>query len=224
MTDNGLVLTKVGAYFESLDTLAVADLHLGVQQEAENRDYPEPQDNVVKERMEEVIHKVEPATVVFNGDTFHHTVPTREARKVLHDILEIADFEAVFIVGNHEEDKQNLKKFVPRGGVHDEYLDDTLGENAFIHGHEYPQTNADLYVIGHLHPAMERRGSAEHCFMRASQRDWAVLILPSPNPAVYATPFAEKSPEESCPILSTVSSYEYAFPDESEFSFLALEE
>lgn len=211
-------LTEVGVYFESADILAVADFHLGKHDNIQHRSYPEPRDSHVETKFKETVSKYSPNIVIFNGDTFHHTVPTEESQQTIHRIIQSGNFKSIFTVGNHEEKKKNISEFISENIiVKDEHIDTTSERKVFTHGHKYPTKTGNLYIIGHLHPSVEQNGKVNSCYIKAKTNKGHIIVLPSPNPAVNPRPITNQSPSQVCPILSIATKYEYAFPGENTF-------
>jgi metallophosphoesterase superfamily enzyme len=64
--------------------------------------------------------------------------------------------------------------------LHEEYR---LGETVVLHGHADPESEADRYVLGHDHPAIEIEGKRHPCLLYGPDafRGADVVMLPAFN-------------------------------------------
>ncbi|WP_049926366.1 metallophosphoesterase [Halopiger goleimassiliensis] len=161
------------------DALVLADVHLG-RAAASSVDAPLPDGTDVLDRLEELLDRTAPETVVVAGDLLHSF--DRLPRGVERDLaaLEsaVADADASLVVtpGNHD----TMLESVFDGTTATEYrLAD--GETVVCHGHERPSEDAALYVIGHDHPAISIEGRKRPCFLYGPDAyDGAdVFVLPA---------------------------------------------
>ena len=74
--------------------------------------------------------------------------------------------------GNHDA----MLGSVWSGRVHDAYR---VGDVVICHGHEVPDADAERYVVGHDHPAIEIEGRRRPCFLRGPYGDAEVVVLPA---------------------------------------------
>lgn len=198
-----LSFAERAVYLPEAATLVLADCHLG-RGEASAVDAPIDAADDAVSRLEELLDRFEPDTVVIAGDLLHSFswVP-RGVRKTV-DALETAVDDAgaglVCTPGNHD----SMIEEVFDGATADAVaLAD--GETVVCHGHEEPGEIVDaaeridapesdaetdgspsLYVIGHDHPALSVDGRKRPCFLYAPESyrtgrgtDAAVLALPA---------------------------------------------
>lgn len=163
--DVSLPVALVGraAVVPRADALVLADPHLG-RAAASSVDAPLPDGTDVRERLEGLLERTDPETVVVAGDLLHSF--DRLPRGVERDLaaLEsaIVDARASLVVtpGNHDA----MLESVFDGETTAEYrLAD--GETVVCHGHDPPTADATLYVIGHDHPAISVEGRKRPCFL-----------------------------------------------------------
>jgi len=161
------------------DALVVADLHVG-RSEASEVEFPLGERRDLLERLRALLAAADPETVVFAGDVLHRfgTVSERSRETVerLAEACRDAGSRPVFVRGNHDTALDAV-----RGDVRDAYV---AGEDPRIvvcHGHEEPSVDADAYVIGHDHPAIEIEGQRRPCFLHvpAAYRDADLLVVPA---------------------------------------------
>lgn len=168
-------------YFPDADALVLADLHVG-RDAASNVELPLGERDDLLERMERLLDRFDPGTVVFAGDVLHafDSIPLRAERTLsaLVETVENAGAQPMLVAGNHDR----MLSTVWDGETVEEYR---LGDDrtVVLHGHEKPTTNADRYVIGHDHPAIEIEGQRRPCHL-VGEGVYAgsdVLVLPAFN-------------------------------------------
>lgn len=167
------------AYLPDSDALVIADLHVG-RGRASNVDFPIGEAADLVSRVGALLDRLRPETVVFAGDLLHafdsvpRTVETTIDRLVT--TVSGAGAELVVTPGNHDVQLET----VYAGDSPDECR---LGHVVVRHGHEEPQESddAELYVIGHEHPAIRIEGRRYPCALygRRVYRDRDVLVLPA---------------------------------------------
>jgi putative SbcD/Mre11-related phosphoesterase len=147
-------------YLPGADALVLADLHLGRSRTA-NVELPLPEREPIQSRLADLLETFEPGTVVFAGDVCHSfsTVPEGvvETFERLHDRVEAAGAALVVVRGNHDVMLDSLADPVPETRLRD--------GTVVHHGHERPDADAERYVVGHDHPAIEIEGVRHPCFL-----------------------------------------------------------
>ncbi|SIS06815.1 metallophosphoesterase [Natronorubrum thiooxidans] len=150
-------------FVPAADALVVADVHLGRGADS-SVDAPIDDGGDVRDRLESLLARTDPATVVVAGDLLHafDGIPRGLERDLtaLEECVADADASLVVTPGNHD----TMLETVFDGPTPIEYrLAD--GETVVCHGHEPPQTDATRYVIGHDHPALSVDGRKRPCFL-----------------------------------------------------------
>ncbi len=164
------------AYLPDPGALVLADLHLG-RSRTSNVELPLPEREAIASRMADLLEAVEPGTVVLAGDVVHAfgRVPegVHGAFSELREHVERAGAELVVVRGNHDAALDSLADPVSKHRLDDGTL--------VCHGHEEPAADADRYVIGHEHPAIEIEGVRRPCFLwgEGTYRGADVLVLPA---------------------------------------------
>ncbi|VVC72027.1 Uncharacterised protein [uncultured archaeon] len=174
-------------------TLAVADLHVGLEAELEGKGLRVS--GVVEGMKRELfglVREEKPERLVIIGDVKHAIrgageMESASARELLSGLSELA--EVVVVPGNHDSGLAVPGKRVrlgASGGVR-------IGETAFCHGHAAVSPElleADALVIGHVHPsidAVNERGerTVERAWVVAEADERALLAkFPSANPGI----------------------------------------
>lgn len=185
---NGVTPRGRAAYLSESDALVVADTHVG-RDEASAVSFPLGERADLAERLDALVAHFDPHEVVVAGDVVHTfesvSARSREGLDDLQSVCANRDADLVLVVGNHD----TALTGVWDGPLHDEYvLDSPSGERdpprtVVCHGHETPDTAADRYLLGHLHPAIEVEGNRHPCFLHGEDvyRDADVLVLPAFN-------------------------------------------
>lgn len=163
-------------YLPEAETLVLADLHLGRSRTA-NVELPLPEREAIQSRVADLIGRFEPGTVVLAGDVCHSfsTIPEGVAGTFegVRDQVEAAEAAFVVVRGNHDVMLDSLADTVS----------ETRLRNGTVvhHGHEPPDADAERYVIGHDHPAIEIEGVRYPCLLwgRETYRGGDVLVLPA---------------------------------------------
>lgn len=194
-------------YLPDAGALVVADLHLG-KVAASAVEAPLDGGPAIVDRLEELVDRFEPATVVLAGDVLHAFgfVP-RTARTTLASLDETVSASGASLVvleGNHDAQLADLAGPEPIDAY--EAADGTV----ICHGHVRPDATGRRYVVGHDHPAIVIEGRRRPCYLYGPGVDAGadVLALPAINPAVSGTTVnAWDNGEPLSPFLSTVSQF-----------------
>jgi putative SbcD/Mre11-related phosphoesterase len=174
-----LSFARRAVYVEPADALVVADLHVG--RDARSRvELPLGERTDLRERLDALLARFDPAAVVVAGDFLHSfdRVPreVRESVETVRGTIDDAGADLTVAAGNHDTMLSSLLD--PSGAEH--RLDDGT---VVCHGHERPDADAERYLIGHDHPAIEIEGGKHPCFLYGpGVSDGAdVLMLPAFN-------------------------------------------
>lgn len=187
-----IVLDSLSIYIPEINVLVISDMHLG--RASQERRIPVTRDEDIVEEVKELIYKYTPETVIFNGDSFHYTIPTENAIYSINQIQDAGDFKSVFIIGNHERNKENID-VVNYDVATDKY---SIGEVTFTHGHIDQNIDSEIVIIGHLHPAF----NSNPIYGYAEQSNQSIVILPAFNPLVSGTNITDPVVYDTLPVLN----------------------
>lgn len=200
-------------------TLAIADIHLGIEWELYNSGISIPsQIEKRKKRIRGYIDKVEPDRIVLLGDIKHNVPKTswQEKQEVPEFLRELASFAPVELVpGNHDGDIENL---IPENVTMHSMRGFVLDGVGYFHGHTWPDAellSASYVVMSHNHPAVRftdplGHGVSEPIWIRThfielairehyGDVEWKnpeVIIMPAFNELCGGIPFNESIHEE----------------------------
>lgn len=180
--------TGSAAYLRDVDTLVVADTHIGLE-DALRRDglsFPLGEREVLVEKLEDLLYQYDPACVVFDGDFLHDfSKLTRGTRDTVDAILGcLGSREVVVVAGSHDT---MLGPAVEDDDVLVEENAHVRGRYLFTHGHILEflvPGEVEVVVVGHDHPALDVDLQREECYLWG-ERLWRgrdLLVLPSFTP------------------------------------------
>ncbi len=183
-----------GVYIPSIDSIVIAELHLGYEAAMAKQGLFLPRVQLKKEleMLEKMLEKRKAKRVIVNGDFKHEFTKggSRENRE-LEDMLDFLGrrFEKVTLVkGNHDNFLiYPAKRYGAK--LYDEF---EIGSYYINHGHKVPgnfeEIEAENIVIAHEHPAIaiyDEIGAKEKmpCFLFGKTRDNRnLLVLPAFSP------------------------------------------
>lgn len=214
-----IIAAQPAVYFERIDTLAIADIHLGHEgtQAEKGVLLPKVQLKAAIEALEQVLEKQPVKRLAIVGDIRPGFGPLN-----MHEVSEIK----VFL----DWAKKNFQKTIVLRGNHDNYvirlakyaqaefkLEKVLGKTLFLHGDIMPKTPSakwDTLVMGHEHPALAlRRGTMRREKMKAvvwgeckiKRAKKRIIVLPAIGFFAQGTAVNEHPPEELLsPILQSI--------------------
>lgn len=187
----GIEIIDLALWIKAKKVLIMADLHIGYE-EALNKQgvlVPRFQHKELMQKLEAVIEKTKPETVIINGDLKHEfgAISTQEWRETLKvfDYISENCKKIILIKGNHDNilgpiaNKRNLE-------ILDEYnIDDIY----VCHGDKIPESlmfqKAKTVIIGHEHCAISIRKGIRvekyKCFLKGKYKGKVLIAMPSFN-------------------------------------------
>ncbi|WP_228546221.1 metallophosphoesterase [Halegenticoccus tardaugens] len=179
MSRDDLTFRDRAAFLDGAATLVVADAHVG-RDEASSVEFPLGERSDLEDRLSALLRHFSPDEVVFAGDVLHSfsglSADARASLRGLVGAVREADARPVLVAGNHDA----LLREAWDGPVRDEHR---VGDAVVCHGHEEPDAEAALYVVGHDHPAIAIEGRKRPCYLygEGTYRGADVLMLPAFN-------------------------------------------
>ncbi|CQH51809.1 probable phosphoesterase [Halobacterium hubeiense] len=176
-TPSWLAFGERAAYLPEADALVLADVHVG-RDAASDVALPLGERADLVERLDALLAEFEPATVVVAGDLLHvhGSVPegVRETVGAIEAAVREADATFRVVRGNHDA-------MLDAVGIDAEESVVLADGTAIWHGHDDPPVDAERYVVGHEHPAVEIEGARHPCFLYGPrQHDGSdVVVLPA---------------------------------------------
>jgi len=212
---DGFEIIDLGLYIKKHKILIIADIHIGYEEALNKQGFlvPRFQLKEVLTRLENILSKVKPTTIIINGDIKHEfgEISDQEWR----DTLKVLDFlskyakKIILIKGNHDTilgpiaKKRNVE--IVEGF--------TIGDIYITHGHEIPTkidfSKSKTTIIGHEHPAVGlRKGSRLEnfkCFLLGKWKGKNIIVMPSFNLVVEGTDILQE--ELISPFLTNIDNY-----------------
>lgn len=159
-------------YIKDIDTLVVSDLHLG--RKKRDSPYPKMEHKEIETRLNKLINLYEPKNIVFNGDTFNQGCDD-DYNRVMFRNFDNNVMNMVFISGNHDVRNSGLPD-----SISDEYTiknKHVIDNIVFYHGHTDVSFNANIQIVGHLHPCVN--GSPVSLYHPKGYKNKKTIVLPA---------------------------------------------
>jgi len=184
-------------FLEDINALLVTDLHIGYEEELQNRGIIIPwQWEIMRERIIELMEDVGAKKLIILGDIKHDIL---SKPFYVRKFFEGMKYEIIAVKGNHDGGIEDIVDFpiYPSSGFR-------IREYGFIHGHSWPSKEvmrAKIVFMGHMHPEVELIDSLgkSHrmpCLLTGRLNDKGkekygkkvkIVILPAYNPLVGAS-------------------------------------
>ena len=173
------------------DHLIISDIHIGYEG-ALNREgimVPRFQYKKILERINQIIQKYEPKSVVVNGDLKHEfgriTSQEWKESKDFIEFLKTNFLDTILIKGNHD----NFTRFIAEKTGLDVYENYELGSYVIMHGDKLPDEStlkkSETIIIGHEHPCIGIRNGERlekiKCYLKGDYHGKNLIVMPSFN-------------------------------------------
>jgi putative SbcD/Mre11-related phosphoesterase len=218
----GIEIIGPSLWFKKEKILIVGDFHLGYEEYLHQKGVllPKQQAKQIHQQLQEILKKVNPKTIIINGDLKHEfgRVLRQEWKEVLIliDLLLKSCQELILIRGNHDmilgpiAEKRNIR-------VVQEYL---VENTLIIHGDKLIEPPKDLkrIIIGHEHPAISLKDKSKtekfKCFLKGTWNKKELIVMPSFNPLLEGTDIAKE--QLLSPFLKSISDFQVMMIHEQE--------
>jgi putative SbcD/Mre11-related phosphoesterase len=183
-------------FIEPIDTVVVADLHLGIERELASSGifFPRFQYQDIKEHLASIINKISPKQIIVDGDLKHKFGGRTDQE--FNEVIDVLGYltqnveKLIVIRGNHDNFVKGLfTKFPKAKFVEKVYFEDTF---TFTHGHEIPpeaEANVShMIIIAHEHPAIALRDDVgakvklRALLFGATKSNGKLIVLPAFSP------------------------------------------
>jgi putative SbcD/Mre11-related phosphoesterase len=188
-------------FIESLDTVVVADLHLGIERELASSGifFPQFQYQDIKESLSSIIDKVAPRQIIIDGDLKHRF--GQRTDQEFNEVVDLLSFithdveQVIVIRGNHDNFVKGLFTRFPKAKfVESAYFEDDF---MFTHGHEITPGikthDSQVIVIAHEHPAISLRDDVgakvklRALLLGTTKSSGQLIVLPAYSPLALGT-------------------------------------
>jgi hypothetical protein len=191
----GIEIVGKALWLKKSRTLIIGDIHIGYE-EALNKQgilVPRSQFKETEKEIKEIL-KLEPETIVINGDLKHEfkEISEQEWRETLAILDLMSSSQVILVKGNHDNILEPIAK--KRGlKIVDSYLVDDVG---IIHGDRIIDLPAKTLIIGHEHPAIvleeEIKSEKYKCFLLGKYKTKKLIVMPSFLPMIEGTDIAQE--------------------------------
>lgn len=135
-----------GLYFPQSKTYIASDIHFSHENIHKTA-------SSVKNRLSKICSEYNIETLILNGDTFTEFPFPQEGVSALKS-LQTEVNSIILLEGNHERSVGGFGQLKNDFTTRSEYMFETNNETIVVtHGDTLPQSNGDVYIIGHLHTA-----------------------------------------------------------------------
>lgn len=192
-------IIDIGLYLTKYKTLIIADTHIGYEEELNKTGImvPRLQFKETINRLEKILKKVSPETIIINGDVKHEF--GRISEQEWRHTLRLLDFLArhcqriILIKGNHDKilgpiaEKRNIT--IVGNAV--------VGDILITHGDSLVKSFKDIntIIIGHEHPAItlkdNERVEKYKCFLKGKYKGKILIVQPSFNLVTEGTDISD---------------------------------
>ncbi len=193
--EKNIKIIDLALYLTKSKTLVIADSHIGFEESLNKQGILVPRfhfkDLII--RLEKILKKVKPDTIIINGDIKHElgTISEQEWRYTLRliDFLSKHCKRLFLIKGNHDK---ILGPIAKKRNI--EVINQVLIDNILItHGDKLIKTSKNIktIIIGHEHPAIglreQTRTETFKCFLKGKYKNKTLIVQPSFNLVTYGT-------------------------------------
>ena len=189
--NNEIRIIDLALYLTKYKAIIIADTHIGYEESLNKQGIMIPRFHFkdLIQRIEKILKKVKPDTIIINGDVKHElgTISEQEWRHTLKllDFLSKKCKNLILIKGNHDKFLGPIGKKRNLEIVEELIIDDIL----ITHGDKIPEIaqnkNIKKIIIGHEHPAIGLREKARietfKCFLVGRWKDKTLIVQPSLN-------------------------------------------
>jgi len=182
-------IIDLALYLTKYKTLVIADTHIGFEESLNKQGIMVPRFHFkeLMQRLEKILEKVKPDTIVINGDVKHEF--GRISDQEWRNTLKLIDFLArhckklILVRGNHDKVLGPIAKKRNIETTYQVIFDDIL----LTHGDkllEIPKKIKTI-IIGHQHPALGLRDKARverfKCYLKGKYKRKTLIVQPSFN-------------------------------------------
>ena len=182
-------IIDLSLYLTKYKTLIIADTHIGYEEALNKQGIMIPRFHFkdLIQRLEKIMQKIKPTTIIINGDIKHEfgTISEQEWRYTLRliDFLTRHCKHLIIIKGNHDK---ILGPIAKKRNI--ETADHVLIEDILItHGNKLLKIPKPIktIIIGHEHPAVSIQDGARiekfKCFLKGKYKRTNLIVQPSFN-------------------------------------------
>ena len=208
------------------NTLVISDIHLGYEEALIHQGYliPRHQYKDILERLNNILKKTKPKTIIINGDLKHQfgSILNQEYKDSINFLSYLINkYKVILIKGNHDKilnviaEKVNLKTqlFYNKGNIY------------IFHGDFIPKdlffANSKIIIIGHDHPAISleknKRFEKYKCFIKGKYKNKLLIVQPSFNTLTIGTNILKEKMQN--PLIRNIKDFEVIIIEDKAYKF-----
>ena len=208
------------------NTLVISDIHLGYEEALIHQGYliPRHQYKDILERLNNILNKTKPKTIIINGDLKHQfgSILNQEYKDSINFLSYLINkYKVILIKGNHDKilniiaEKVNLKTqlFYNKGNIY------------IFHGDFIPKdlffANSKIIIIGHDHPAISleknKRFEKYKCFIKGKYKNKLLIVQPSFNTLTIGTNILKEKMQN--PLIKNIKDFEIIIIEDKAYKF-----
>jgi len=208
------------------NTLVISDIHLGYEEALIHQGYliPRHQYKDILERLNNILKKTKPKTIIINGDLKHQfgSILNQEYKDSINFLSYLINkYKVILIKGNHDKilniiaEKVNLKTqlFYNKGNIY------------IFHGDFIPKdlffANSKIIIIGHDHPAISleknKRFEKYKCFIKGKYKNKLLIVQPSFNTLTIGTNILKEKMQN--PLIKNIKDFEVIIIEDKAYKF-----
>ena len=208
------------------NTLVISDIHLGYEEALIHQGYliPRHQYKDILERLNNILNKTKPKTIIINGDLKHQfgSILNQEYKDSINFLSYLINkYKVILIKGNHDKilnviaEKVNLKTqlFYNKGNIY------------IFHGDFIPKdlffANSKIIIIGHDHPAISleknKRFEKYKCFIKGKYKNKLLIVQPSFNTLTIGTNILKEKMQN--PLIRNIKDFEVIIIEDKAYKF-----
>ena len=208
------------------NTLVISDIHLGYEEALIHQGYliPRHQYKDILERLNNILKKTKPKTIIINGDLKHQfgSILNQEYKDSINFLSYLINkYKVILIKGNHDKilniiaEKVNLKTqlFYNKGNIY------------IFHGDFIPKdlffANSKIIIIGHDHPAISleknKRFEKYKCFIKGKYKNKLLIVQPSFNTLTIGTNILKEKMQN--PLIKNIKDFEIIIIEDKAYKF-----
>ena len=208
------------------NTLVISDIHLGYEEALIHQGYliPRHQYKDILERLNNILNKTKPKTIIINGDLKHQfgSILNQEYKDSINFLSYLINkYKVILIKGNHDKilniiaEKVNLKTqlFYNKGNIY------------IFHGDFIPKdlffANSKIIIIGHDHPAISleknKRFEKYKCFIKGKYKNKLLIVQPSFNTLTIGTNILKEKMQN--PLIKNIKDFEVIIIEDKAYKF-----
>ena len=219
-------IVDLSLYLKKEKILIISDIHLGYEESLIHQGYliPRHQYKDTIERLNNILRKTRPKTVIINGDLKHQfgSILSKEYNDSIRLLESLKkNYKVILIKGNHDKILDIISERVSLKTQ----LFYNAGNTYIFHGDFMPK---DLFfkasktiIIGHNHPAItiekNKRLEKYKCFLKGKYKSKSLIIMPSFNTMTTGADIIKEKLQT--PLINSIKEFNIYIVEDKVYNF-----